>query len=226
MTKQTVTYDHLEQAFGRVIERNRTGKTLIPCPREAMFAPAFFVLPTETDIEVPAFGLVPDRLPFESMWIVTAYKGIAVCAFVEWMPALQMIRPDYLWYPQPMPGLRIRTTEYEIDGAAAWVIDATIKTLLHHNLEEVESPVRNRINLRRAQQNTASPVPPLPEFIRIRRTPVDHSQSSGTGERVSPQGHERRGHWRTYKASGKQVWINSTSVNGGSPVARNYRLSV
>jgi len=34
--------------------------------------------------------------------------------------------------------------------------------------------------------------------------------------------HKRRGHWRNLR-SGKRIWVTSCSINGGSPVSRDYR---
>lgn len=220
-----VSYEALEKAFETVIERNRKLQTVTPCDRDALFAHAFFYV---DDNEPDDISLLPAGLPFANFWVVAEYKGLAICALVEPMgdkpPFSNMPRPDYLWYPAAIPGERIRTTEREVDEKAAFIVDRAIAALNRHHLEEVDSPVQARINRGRAKTiGKASFLPELPPFIRITRDPTPASGDQG-GTHASPTPHDRRGHWRTYKASGKRVWINECKVNGGSPVPRSYRV--
>lgn len=60
------------------------------------------------------------------------------------------------------------------------------------------------------------------KFLSVGRSLRDRHALGGTHR--SPVGHQRCGHKRRYK-SGREVWIKPTDVNGGSPVARDYRVS-
>lgn len=226
----SVTFEKLERAFYNVLVRNRAGLTGIQCPPEAYTAHAFFAV--GDDKPRGGISLVPTILPFESLWIVTNHKGLGIVAYVERDLAIG-VRPDYLWYPQELSGVRIKLTESEIDAEVSFVIDSALRELLTSNLHEVASKAQSAINANRAKEGL---LPPLPRFIRVRSSGLE-APVIDPGEQVitidgpdakvsgtSPQGHQRRGHWRTYRASGKRVWINEMAINGGSTTPRNYRI--
>lgn len=217
-----VTYEALEHAFGTVIESNRKGQTLTACGREALSAHAFFYI---DDNDTDDFSILPAGLPFQTFWVVVHFKGVAICALVEPMPGMPgMPRPDYLWYPSAIPGERIRTTEAEIDEKAAFIVDRALAALQRNHLEEVDSSIRSNINRGRAKTvGKASFLSELPPFIRISRDQAPVNEHQG-GTHASPIPHDRRGHWRTYKISGKRVWVNECKIKGGSADSRNYRI--
>jgi len=219
------SYEALEAAFGTVIERNRKGLTDTPCEREALSKHAFFYI---DDGEPDDISILPAGLPFANFWVVTEYKGLAICAYVEPMgterPLSNMPRPDYIWYPCAIPGERIRTNEREIDEKAAFVVDRALRAMQKNHIEEVDSPVQAGINRGRAKTvGKPSFIAELPAFIRVARDLKPAAEQQG-GTHASPEPHDRAGHWRTYKASGKRVWINDTKVLGGSAEPRKYRL--
>jgi hypothetical protein len=217
-----VTYGELEIAFETVIERNRKGQTEVPCEREDLFVPAFFDIGEDFGT-VPELSIVPQKLPFERCWIVTSYKGMGIVALAERMQGHDLIRPDYLWYPIRIGNHKVMITQDEMDDKITFIVDEVIRRLTRNNLMEVDSDVQARINRGRAKAKPDRRVNDLPPFIRVIATPPAPSPPLG-GTHASPTGHERRGHWRTYRASGKRVWINETSVNGGSYTPRNYRM--
>jgi hypothetical protein len=106
--------------------------------------------------------------------------------------------------------------------AGAWVEDIALAAISHRVTEDIDSPIVASINRGRAMGKN-NPLPPLPAFIRITDRPKPIASAKG-GTHASPQGHERRGHWRTYKSDGRRVWVNETKVRGGSPVPRDYRV--
>lgn len=219
----TVTYEKLEEAFAATIEKNRRGQTMQPCDREDLSRHAFFYM---NDEEPDQISFLPAGLPFERFWVVTEYKGLAIIALIEPMPGFDNLpRPDYLWYPAAIPGERIRTTEAEMDETASFIVDRALHALQRNHLQEVASPVQAGINRGRAKTvGKPSFIPDLPPFIRVLRELPEPSAPLG-GTHASPVPHDRRGHWRTYKASGKRVWINDQKVNGGSSVPRAYRVA-
>ena len=219
----TITFEMLENSFEACIEKNRKRKTSDPCPREALFAPAFFDI--GDDREPAQAGLVPNKLPFETIWIVTNFKGLAICAYLERMDiggGETIVRPDYLWYPTLIDGVRHTTSEAEMEDKVTFIIDRALAKLLTSHLAEVDSEVEQRLNRGRAKARN-NPIPDLPKFIRITGEIAVRNEPKG-GTHASPQAHMREAHWRTYKASGKCVWINEMAIKGGSPVPRNYRV--
>lgn len=50
--------------------------------------------------------------------------------------------------------------------------------------------------------------------VEIGQTPCKNEPQGGT--HASPRLHDRRGHWRTYKATGKRVWVRSCKVGDAS----------
>lgn len=225
-----VTFEKLEQCFFKVLVRGRRGEVLIPLPEEAYSAHAFFdVRKNEETGNDPS--ILPAKLPFETIWITTNFRGIAIVAYVErvndWL-----ICPDHLLYTERIPGERLRCTSADIDEYGNFIIDECLRKLLTNNLEEAASRVQKGINDARERKGEGRK--PLPPFIRINNRAVEEPDAGevveviegefAPGTHASPQGHERRGHWRTYKASGRRVWINEMKINGGSTEPRAYRM--
>jgi len=221
-----VGYEALETAFLATIEKNRRGKTMQPCPREALSAPAFFFPNRPASGPPPVSNVLregvetsfmPTKLPFDLCWIVTDYKGLAIVALAEQQGPI--IRPDYLWYPVAMPGHPVLTNEREMSGRASFVIDKAIFAVTNNERETVETEQLRILNAGRARAKN-NPLPPLPEFIRVSNEPRRVSErSEPTG--ITKQPHDRRGHYRTYR-SGKQVWVRSCRIHGGSEEPRIY----
>lgn len=59
--------------------------------------------------------------------------------------------------------------------------------------------------------------PFLPEIRVIKPHNGTNADTTGTGSAKSP--HHRRGHWKTYKKTGKRVWYPPCEINGGSDTA-------
>ncbi|NBB38652.1 hypothetical protein [Sphingobium yanoikuyae] len=219
-------YSKLELALARVLTRNRRGLTDGPCPPEALTAHAYFDLGDKEGDEDAPFDMqvVPQRLPFEMLWIVVPYRGIAIVALAEKMTN-GMVRPDYLWYPQQIEGQKIRVTEEELDDKATFIVDRALHRILTNHLESIDSEIRTKINTARAKPQD-NPVGPLPEWIRISRKPAEASAPAPNDHETRPvQPHDRRGHWRTYKRSGKTIWINEMKIKGGSDEPRKYKMA-
>lgn len=223
----TITHEDLERGFQIVIENYRK-RAYSDFQKEALFAHAFFQL----SIGEPFKGEGPNdrsfsELPFDKFWIVTNYKGLAVCAFVEnaHVDDTGNGSLNFQWFWSLIPGQVHRASQAEVSRAADILIFRALAALHANTTEAVESPVQGSINRGRAKTiGKASYIPAMPAFIRITRTPKAPSDPQG-GTHASPIPHDRRGHWRTYRASGKRVWINNSKVLGGSQVPRNYLMA-
>ncbi len=65
----------------------------------------------------------------------------------------------------------------------------------------------------------------IPKFIHVaHRETEEHEPLGGGGWSQSP--HNRRGHWRTYRQTGKRVWVRDCAIHGGSDVGRDYLMKV
>lgn len=99
--------------------------------------------------------------------------------------------------------------------------------LLHRNIERspVESRALNLVNLNRVNADRVA----VPHTIRIRvrdqREILQAKSRVNVGPGAVKVGHERRGHWRTLRRSGQQVWVTNSSINGGSPIPPNYHVA-
>ncbi len=64
----------------------------------------------------------------------------------------------------------------------------------------------------------------IPRYILVEPKVATESQEHlGVGGWTMPP-HNRRGHWRTRKASGKRFWVRDYSVHGGSDEPRSYHV--
>ncbi|SOB86739.1 hypothetical protein SAMN06297144_1848 [Sphingomonas guangdongensis] len=109
----------------------------------------------------------------------------------------------------------------------AWSI---AQTLIMHHLTTLKAPTTERVegiaegvirnpHTRRAREARRA------RFITVRPNAITPRTEHQGGAHASPVGHERRGHWRTYK-TGKRTWVSAMSVNGGAVEGetRNYRV--
>ncbi len=65
----------------------------------------------------------------------------------------------------------------------------------------------------------------IPRYIlvapKVASEPKEHQ--GGGGWTLPP--HNRRGHWRTLKKTGKRYWVRDHGIHGGSEIARNFRVA-
>lgn len=70
--------------------------------------------------------------------------------------------------------------------------------------------------------------PPLHSYRVLTLTPGADLYPRYGGEtgrtHASPRAHMRRGHMRTMKKTGKQVWVNSCMINGEGMIVKDYRV--
>lgn len=83
------------------------------------------------------------------------------------------------------------------------------------------NPMLQSVNMGRARAGLR----PIPATITIKVnreaiTRIGHGNGDPGASRVP---HNRRGHWRTYKATGKSVWVRCCSINGGDQ-SKPYRI--
>ena len=110
-----------------------------------------------------------------------------------------------------------------LDARAAYtrVMAATL-LLTRGQREERVSGVLASANKGRAKAKLA-PLPPV-IHVRLTRSDIGHaSEGSPSGDRLSPRGHERRGHYRQLKG-GRLVPVRAASIRGGSKDVRSYQV--
>lgn len=85
--------------------------------------------------------------------------------------------------------------------------------------EESTPDALTALNDRRERQGKR----PLPPFITINHTPRPETiGQEGEGGGWTQRPHHRRGHWRTYKRTGKRVWVRDHAIHGGTDTPRHY----
>lgn len=83
---------------------------------------------------------------------------------------------------------------------------------------------KSLINSKRAAKGKG---PVLFDWRTVEIGPVTQKMPHQGGTHASPRLHDRRGHWRTYKASGKRVWVRDCKVGDASKgvVFKDYRIA-
>lgn len=162
------------------------------------------------------------RLAFPQMWIVGTPLEVT-----EGITALQVVdRPqgNLPWsatmFSRPHGGSWdcMSDAGQEFAGALVW---HALRRINRHQRVETDSPARDRINAGRQRSN--SPLPLVPPFITLGGLISDRSAAS-TGAGAPKAAHDRRGHLRTYKATGKQIWVKDCAIHGGASEPRNYKV--
>lgn len=106
-----------------------------------------------------------------------------------------------------------------------WTMLTIATTLLNHQstTHEIQpsNPMLQSVNIGRAKAGLRS----IPATITIKfdREAIIRAGHDNGGSRAPRVPHNRRGHWRTYKATGKRVWVRCCSINGGDR-SRLYRI--
>jgi hypothetical protein len=88
---------------------------------------------------------------------------------------------------------------------------ATFLDSLQHRSMTYHEPLRRSNHAKRLRQGKK----PLYDWRTVVIEPAKPKREHQGGTHASPRHHERRGHWRQMKKSGKRVWVNSCKV--GSP---------
>lgn len=83
---------------------------------------------------------------------------------------------------------------------------------------------KSLINSKRAAKGKG---PVLFDWRTVEVAPVAKKMPDQGGTHASPRLHDRRGHWRTMKASGKRVWVRDCKVGDASKgvVFKDYRVT-
>lgn len=176
-----------------------------------------------------------------AMWIMADNSSVSLTrddsdlmVTVRWISTLVRRTPigehgvEHLtteWHWFAIPGKTSHVTDAQLEAAIGGVINRSITALGMFQTASAESDVRSSINRSRAKTiGKPSYIPELPPFIHVTD---QHREPSGHmgGTHASPIPHDRRGHWRTYKASGRRVWIKDQRILGGSSVPRHYAIS-
>ena len=214
--------EFLEQA------RRKWSVPLLPSDIPAFFLPDFDVRPGDAD----KFESTP--MPYEILWLVLSYAQRFHANVSTAIMSVHGYTDDdgddalaYSVYARAPSGrwgrLNWDRTPKDSQEFTRMAMELALWRISTHEQYEDESPERDAINRGRAKAQAALPM--LPPFISLGGPIGTHrSNGDGTGTHASPIPHDRRGHWRTYKASGKRVWVNDAKIHGGAETARNYAV--
>ncbi len=200
---------------------------------------------TDFPVDVPAFFIAdplslrdwfatpeanaPVKLPFEQFMIVLRFSDGSLKTKGKIATVIHAISADRLVEIAGVP--EINHWFVGADAApdqAPRALVAYSQGMINYITQAIHEPdepeTLTRINRGRAKSKHG--LAPIPKFITIRpRTvsdsPVEHR--GGGGWTMPP--HNRRGHWRTRKATGKRFWVRDYAVHGGADVGRHYRVS-
>jgi hypothetical protein len=208
-------------------------------PKLPVLAPAFFMSELLTTIADDAFEPVEEPCPFTEFWIVYESNNPPFGTITNIV--LIQGRQARLWtVVHGVSNVLRSAVVFDLDNPAAFEALAaifnprairetvpelrlTLNRINSNDHEAVVPPALGRLNAKRVKGQMKK----LPPYIVVKQTrrvseeaPVQDAWSVGYA--VSP--HDRRGHWRTYKATGRQVWVRDCSIHGGSKVPRDYRV--
>lgn len=114
------------------------------------------------------------------------------------------------------------SASFEEDAQSNWtaIIAATLLMQRRQTSQmAIAEPSSERINVGRVKAGL-SPLP-SPIVVSLSKSvpePVEHHGAGGW----TMEPHNRRGHWRTRKATGKRYWVRDYAVHGGTDTSRDY----
>lgn len=205
-------------------------------PKLPSLAPAFFSDNLLSTIATPSFEAVADPCPFDVFWMIYESHNPPFGTISN--VVLCRDRTVRLWgLTHGIPGAKLRfMASFDLDDPSKYDLPAIgfertvretipemrlmLSRISNHERQEVTPEVLHRLNAKRGKANVKKVAPYI-----VLDSKRSETKSQPTGTHASPQPHQRRGHWRTYKATGNRVWVNDCKVKGGSPVPRDYRLA-
>ena len=218
----------LHDAFADFMQQTRSDTLLRPN------APAFFF--DEYDVVELIQSAVDTveasdhnvRLPFPQFWMVFGPSNdmpvamiIAIneTGFEKWRHAVFVKQVNGNWVSAAG---RLPREDIQL------IMVGGIVAITNREHVERESPARDSINRRRARMSkTVAKIPPFISIVAPNPDAAPVDEIEGVDEVVpgAPRAaHDRRGHWRTYKATGKRVWVKDCAIHGGASEPRNYKV--
>lgn len=148
--------------------------------------------------------------------VIGGSDSVAVGGLLFVGPMPQDITPfSYVNTPE---GMRVYGVHGEPPKRAHYMpIMAIVSTFLRSLQKQTQSYVpvarKSLINSRRAAKGKG---PILFDWHTVQVAPVTKKMPHQGGTHASPRLHDRRGHWRTMKKSGKRVWVRDCTVGDAS----------
>lgn len=171
---------------------------------------------------------VINHVPDQNSWIATPFtcdmpsdKGSLIEALKTGklpMNATQHIALSQAWFE--------KLASASMKGPITAIMEL-VEALSFSNITEVEIPAKKMTFTE--QRKKALPYDSYRMLVVNKTEAVVSAARSETGvcgERRLAREHTRRGHDRTYKASGKKIWINPMVINAGigSKIVKDYQL--
>lgn len=103
------------------------------------------------------------------------------------------------------------------------IVSTFLRGLSGPNQAHVPTARKSLINSKRAAKGKG---PVLFDWRTVNVGPVTQKMPHQGGTHASPRLHDRRGHWRTYRATGKRVWVRDCKVGDASKgvVFKDYQI--
>lgn len=168
-------------------------------------------------------GLDQERKPF-SIWLTQGEKSVVVAGCTLEPPHL-LFKPFV--YLNTDEGLKYYQKDKEVKRETIMPYFRIVVAVLIR-LEQASASYRATakdtfINRKRqAKGNSAMTF----DWTLVEIKPVVLKGEGQGGTHASPRLHDRRGHWRTYKATGKKVWVKDCKVGDASKgmVFKDYKI--
>ncbi len=235
------TIDHLHGSYCSLIEETRRWKNPI---EGNVIAPSFFFDSRPTADITPKLD---QPLPYPEFWLIVGgvnMNAISTRDMVSrgYRPESVMIvnvkRADsndkvlvMVFVMSPLTGRwsvmnMAKSPPTAVEQVLSLVEDCVFKinaASANGDGNEFE-PVR-LASINRGRAKSKHGLSPIPKFITIgpaaaRQASTEHHGVGGW----TMQPHQRRGHWRTRKATGKRFWVRDYAVHGGSDQPRSYHV--
>jgi hypothetical protein len=215
----------------------QTAAKLAPEAHTAMWFDVGQLEPT-SDQQVSVEVLM--RLPFDrvgvagidtegkrfSLWLTAGDKSVTVAGCTLDKPQL-FFKPFV--YIATDDGLRYYQKDKEISRDVIMpyfrMVVAIVIRLTQASAGYQAKPQDSFINRKRQAKGK----PPMSfDWTLVEIGPVTVKGEGQGGTHASPRLHDRRGHWRTYKATGKRVWVRDCKVGDASKgmVFKDYKVTI
>lgn len=220
--------DKIQATFTAFIDRTANHPVL---------APAFFMDGLFSTVADRSFEPVSNPCPFDEFWLVYESNNPPFGTITNIV--LCQSREARLWTIVHGVSNRLvkvvdfsldNTSDYKLHGMAnsravretTPEIRLALNRISNNNREPVIHPALARLNASRVKKQMKK-VAPYIVITQTRSVSTAAHEAGGSHSKMPP--HDRRGHWRTYKATGKCVWVSNCTIHGGRGAPRDYRVT-
>lgn len=204
-----------------------------------VMAPAFFIDDLLSTVAVNTFEPVNMPTPFAEMWIVYESNNPPFGTITNIV--LIQGRNARLWTVVHGVSNNLRSAVmFDMDDPSDFKVlnpitaphavretipelRLTLDRINNNATERTVPPALARLNAKRAKKQ-AKKLPPYIVVTQTRRVVEGAALPSVAGAGHTVCAHNRRGHWRTYRATGRKVWVRDCAIHGGTIVPRDYRV--